>query len=151
MQVLINKSNTPKASFTIVTNGNMTSGEISNFDGVSIGDWYAMADSNLSNTTLSWTPSAIEKKIWIFGDSWVTYSTARWPYWLNEYGYLSNALLDGYSGENSDNGMKSFECLLKYGTPKYAVYSLGMNDGADSSSGPSNAWTTGRDTFLYLC
>lgn len=150
VQVLVNKSDSPIAAFTIVANGNIVSGEIANIDGVDLGNWYAIADSDLSDAVLTWTPSAIDKKTWIFGDSWVTYSTARWPYWLNQYGCLSNALLDGYSGENSENSTKSFECLLNYGTPKNAIYCVGMNDGSDSTS-PSIAWVNGRDKFLSLC
>lgn len=94
----------------------------------------------------------IRKKIWCFGDSYFAYSTKRWTYYLKEYGYDTNVLLDGFAGMGSVNGRVSFAKLLNLGTPKIAVWFLGMNDGTDTNDTTPNAnWVTEIDNFISLC
>ena len=57
----------------------------------------------------------------------------------------------GFPGEGGVNGRVAFNNLLQYGTPKFAVWCLGMNDGSDSDSAPSTSWVTHRDYFLQYC
>lgn len=103
-----------------------------------------------SKITLSCTD--IDKKIWFFGDSYFSYSPERWTYYLQQYGYAKNILLDGFPGEGGVNGRVSFATLLKMGTPKYAVWCLGMNDGSDpNDTTPSTNWVDARDVFINLC
>lgn len=94
----------------------------------------------------------IRKKIWMFGDSYFAYSTAMWTYYLKEYGYDTNVLLDGFPGMGSVNGRASFAKLLQLGTPKIAIWCIGMNDGTDTDDTTPNAnWVTERDKFITLC
>lgn len=101
---------------------------------------------------LSFICTDIRKKIWMFGDSYFAYSTARWTYYLKEYGYDTNVLLDGFPGMGSLNGRVSFAKLLNLGMPKIAVWFLGMNDGTDTDdTTPNTNWVIERDEFIALC
>ncbi|MDO5411934.1 MAG: hypothetical protein Q4G31_00480 [bacterium] len=94
----------------------------------------------------------IRKKIWCFGDSYFAYSTARWTYYLKEYGYDNNVLLDGFPGMGSVNARASFAKLLTLGNPSYAIWFMGMNDGTDTDDTTPNAnWVKERDKFITLC
>ena len=109
-------------------------------------------NSTLTNCKLTWTPSDINKKIWLFGDSYIAYSPARWPYYLHNYNYDNNVLLDGWPGEGSVNARNSLMTLIQFGTPKYIVWCMGMNDGSDTdASTPSSNWTVRRDEMLTIC
>lgn len=97
-----------------------------------------------------------EKPIWYFGDSYISYTNpARWPYYLIQYKFDSNTLLNGYAGGTSAADMMAFEALLNYGTPKFAVFATGMNDnastGGDTASDAAPAWVSARDNFLAIC
>lgn len=92
------------------------------------------------------------KKVWIFGDSYLSYAPTRWTYYLNEYGYDKNVLLDGFPGMGSLNARVSLEALLKFNKPNVLVWAEGMNDGSDVDfSTPSEDWTSERDKVINLC
>lgn len=94
----------------------------------------------------------IRKKIWMFGDSYFAYSNDRWTYYLKEYGYDTNVLLDGFPGMSSVNARTSFAKLLTLGKSSYAIWFMGMNDGTDTDDTTPNAdWVTERDKFITLC
>lgn len=98
----------------------------------------------------------VEKPIWYFGDSYISYTNqARWPYYLIQYKFDGNTLLNGYAGGTSAADMMAFEALLNYGTPKFAVFATGMNDnartGGDTASEAAPAWVSARNNFLALC
>lgn len=108
--------------------------------------------STLTNCKLIWTPIDIDKTIWMFGDSYFAYSSARWTYYMQQYGYAENVLLDGWPGEGSVNAQNSLLTLIQFGTPKYIVWCMGMNDGSDTdASTPSTDWVTRRDEMLTIC
>lgn len=108
--------------------------------------------SNLTNCVMSYIPSDAKKDIYMFGDSYFSFYAERWTYYLVQNGFDKNILMNAYAGENSANAVKALDNLLKLGiTPTYAVWCLGMNDGADSASDPSTAWADGRDTFINQC
>lgn len=101
---------------------------------------------------LSFICTDIRKKIWCFGDSYFAYSTERWTYYLKEYGYDTNVLLDGFPGMGSVNARASFAKLLTLGKPSYAIWFMGMNDGIDTDDTTPNAnWVEERDKFITLC
>ena len=108
--------------------------------------------STLTDCKLTWTPTDINKAIWMFGDSYVTYSPERWTYYLQQYGYAKNTLIDGWPGEGSVNARNSLMTLIQFGTPKYILWCMGMNDGSDTdASTPSSNWTERRDEMLTIC
>ncbi|MCI6877827.1 MAG: SGNH/GDSL hydrolase family protein [Solobacterium sp.] len=140
------------ATYTILANGKSFKHTL-DFTLQSVSAPYLMSNgTTLTDCKLTLSCIDIEKKIWCFGDSYFAYSAARWPYYLQEYGYAKNVLLDGFPGEGSVNGIVSFTTLLSMSTPKYVIWFLGMNDGSDpDDSTPSTNWASKRDDFLSLC
>ena len=88
--------------------------------------------------------------VWFFGDSYFNWrDSARWPYYIYQEGY-TNWLADHQPGEASGEAIKCLEYDLKLGTPKYAVWCLGMNDPSDAD-GPNASWLSAINRFLELC
>ena len=139
-------------NFTLVSEGTMVSGTFNGFENYELGNWHLIPyGGDVSGVAMSWQPDDILKKTWVFGDSWIGFYESKWTWWMEQYGYGKNYLLDGFPGENAQDGTASFRTLLKYGTPKDAIFALGMNDRTDLSGVPSNQWTVYRDEFLQLC
>lgn len=93
-----------------------------------------------------------KKPVWYFGDSYISFTnTARWAYYLVNDGFDGNTLLNGYAGGTSATTVFALTALLNYGTPKFAVFATGMNDGSDGDSAPSTSWVNARDNFISLC
>lgn len=152
IEVVIEELPDAKCRLTIGNNGNSFT---HTFDG-----WvrnnrlspYVTANwSIFGKSFFSWTCTDLSKGIWLLGDSYMAYEPERWAYYLEQNGYADNVLISSFPGAWSSTNIASFETLLKYGVPKYAVWGMGMNDGSDSADAPSNNWVTGRDNFLTLC
>lgn len=108
--------------------------------------------SELTNCVFSYIPTDIKKDIYIFGDSYCSFYAERWIYYLVQNGFDKNVLINSYAGENSVNAVIALNHLFNLNvSPTYAIWCLGMNDGADSASDPSAAWVTGRDEFINKC
>lgn len=151
IQIIIEQTSVGTYKFTLISDGNLFTHDFTQ-SRQTVGNPYVLSiGSSLTNCKLTWTCADLNKLIWMFGDSYFAYSTARWPYYLHEYGYDKNVLMDGFPGEGSVNGRIGFYNLLQFGTPKEAVWCLGMNDGSDSVSAPSTNWVTARDLFLQYC
>ena len=137
---------------TLISDGNLFVHEFTNFVRQVVGNPFVLSDGTvLTDCKLTWACNDIDKSIWMFGDSYFQYSENRWTYYLHQYGYDQNCLLDGFPGEGGVNGRVAFNNLLQFGTPKYAVWCLGMNDTSDSKSAPASNWVTARDYFLQYC
>lgn len=99
---------------------------------------------------LSVTYGAVERKIWLFGDSYIGITNnQRWAYYLVEYEYDKNMLLSGSAGGTSASASGTLNNLLKYGTPDIIVMATGMNDGSDGDN-PATLWATRRDEIIAL-
>lgn len=101
--------------------------------------------------SFSFSPEDISKDVWVFGDSYLTYSTARWMYYYMESEYANNAMICGRSGSTSEEGIATLQTLLALGNPKYILWCYGMNDGGDSSSAPDESWKDCLDSMLATC
>lgn len=100
--------------------------------------------------TLSVAYPAALRKVWYFGDSYISMNDpARWPYYLGEL--LQNVLLSGASGASSASSTTALNTLVEYGTPKVAVFGTGMNDGSDSSTYAPQLWKTNAQAFADTC
>lgn len=103
----------------------------------------AYAKNNTSGSIdveLSLEFKKINSKIWMFGDSYFSMSPLRWPYYvISEWGFDS-FLLDNLSGGDSYDLWASLSNLLLIGTPKYIVWCLGMNGGADNNGNVNRSW-----------
>ena len=151
LQVIWEKADTNHCNITIVSNGEIFQHEFV-FTRNSSGYPYVLSSStSMTSCKLIWTCVDLDKPIWMFGDSYFSYGNTRWTYYLHQYGYDKNCLIDGFAGQGSVNGNVAFKNLLRFGSPKFAVWCLGMNDGSDDSSTPSESWVTNRDLFLNYC
>ena len=93
---------------------------------------YADSATILTNVVISRGGSDFKKPVWIFGDSYLSLNRERWIYHIINYGF-QNYMLCGLAGATSEKMFKEFENCLKFGTPKYVVWCLGMNDGTNAT------------------
>lgn len=88
--------------------------------------------TQLSDVKISRAGSDFKKPVWIFGDSYTSFSEKRWPYYIINWGF-SKFMLCGLAGATSQVMFSQLELCLKLGTPKYLVWCLGMNDGTEAA------------------
>lgn len=82
----------------------------------------------LTSVKLTQSSDRFMKPVWVCGDSYTSMYTARWTYQLiNNFG-IDGFLIDGFPGAKSEDIYPDFVQMLKYGTPKYLYWCLGMND-----------------------
>ena len=86
---------------------------------------------------------------WMFGDSYLSnYSDDRWPYYFSVYD-MEYTMLNAYPGEDSKDAYIDWIDALQRGTPAYAIWCLGMNDG---DVGAINAnWLAVVQMFISDC
>lgn len=107
--------------------------------------------TGVANNKLSISCTDFWKNIVIFGDSYLSDGALRWLYYVPEE-TLNNLCLNGYPGEASTQAIVDCLTLFKFITPKYAVWTLGMNDGSDTNdTTPSTQWLTNVQTFINAC
>lgn len=58
--------------------------------------------------------------------------------------------MDHFSGRGAAEAYESFVNSLKHGTPKYALWCMGMNN-PDSADSINNVWKTSTDKFINKC
>ena len=99
---------------------------------------------------MRWTCTAYNSDVWMLGDSYFNCgSPGRWPHYLRENGYTENYMLTGYPGRNSKTGLADFKQALTHGTPKYAIWCLGMND--PDKTAISASYFESVQEFIRLC
>lgn len=147
--VVINKIGASNANIIVTTSaGSYTLSSVS--WGGDNGTIHAKSiGSALTECTLNWTCADLKFDIWVFGDSYLGLTDpARFPSRLLQYGY-KNWLACGASGASSAKEYDAFTKLLELGTPKYAVWCLGMNN---PDSGAINAsYLTNTQAFIAKC
>ena len=151
LTVAINIDTKGNGSFVILTTkGGMKKIEMSGIGGA-IGSVFASPlGCELENCKINYIADGYGDPIWIFGDSYLGYNwDARWPYYLYRDGY-NKVLLSGYSGMNTQSGRADFKVAIQRGTPVYALWCLGMNNG-DKTEEPNEAWLESTKEFLEIC
>lgn len=104
--------------------------------------------TEMRQVTLCWDCANYRDALWLFGDSYFTYYEERWPYYIvRDY---SSFLLSGFPGAASSDIYPDFRQALTHGTPKIAVWCLGMND-PDSDTGINADWKAFAEQFLADC
>lgn len=134
------------ATVKIVTNGaDYSQGSISWLK--TCGEIFAelVSGGTLSDCELTWNSADFSKHIWMYGDSYFSY----WPAQLRALGY-NTVLLNGYPGETAVGGLRDFKSCLEYGTPKFAVWCLGMNN-HDTTTSINADWMTCTQEFIDIC
>lgn len=148
--VTVNKVPGTGAVLTIYTNGGTyarTNTSWQDYHGLQ----YIKNESGdtITDVKMTWGSSAFRHGIWFFGDSYVSGSDARWPYYINQLGFNGNILINGFPGEETKPGYKDFIDCLNYGKPTIAVWCLGMNN-ADSDA-INSTWKKYTEAFLDVC
>ena len=107
---------------------------------------------DITDCKLNWFCDGYSDDIWVFGDSYLGFGhDARWPYYLYKDGY-TDVLLSGYPGMGTPRGLEDFKLSLEKGTPIYAVWCLGMNNGEpEKATAPNEKWLSATKEFLDIC
>lgn len=140
-----------KSHITISTNGGKYTRNVIDWLGSNKNIFVIPDDiTEITDAKLSYVAKDSKKPIWYFGDSYISIGETRFPYYLNELGYLQNMLLDGFAGANSAEVYPDVTELINNGyKPKYLIWALGMNN---PDSGSINASWIGYLTYLWdLC
>ena len=107
----------------------------------------------LKNCKLNWYSERYASRIWLFGDSYLSFpDPARWPSYLFRDGYADNLLIAGFSGMPTQRGLEEFKMAIEKGTPEFVVWCLGMNNGDNRETGAINqGWLDSTKEFLEIC
>ena len=141
----LNVASSPFLSFELTLNWKGGTLRLTTADGCFVQSWLISAESyvnyerygkpyisssiTLTNVKLTATSPMFRKPIWVVGDSYVSMYDARWTYQMvHTYG-IDSFLLDGLAGGTSADMYAELVKLLTFGTPRYLVWCLGMNDG----------------------
>ena len=105
---------------------------------------------SFTSVGMSWNCDDFKKKIWMYGDSYFDFqNAARWPYYMVQWGF-DNCAAFGFPGAKSVDVYPEWQRTLQHGTPKYAIWCLGMND-VDSDTEINTEWKTYVDKFIEDC
>ena len=88
-----------------------------------MGDGTAVTDAEIRATS-----DKFRKPIWVVGDSYVSLYQERWPYQMIKTIGVDDFLILGLAGGGSTGMFRVLYEALYYGTPKYLLWCLGMND-----------------------
>ena len=89
-------------------------------------------NTNLTDISLRGYCDDFQKSIWFVGDSYTSCTEVRWTGQMLKFG-INNWMLLGLAGGKSKDLYEDLLLALKYGTPTYLVWCMGMND-ADNGS-----------------
>ena len=89
-------------------------------------------NTNLTDISLRGYCDDFQKSIWFVGDSYTSCTEVRWTGQMLNFG-IDNWMLLGLAGGKSKDLYEDLLLALKYGTPTYLVWCMGMND-ADNGS-----------------
>lgn len=103
------------------------------------GEVYASVGQASTDASIGATCIDFRSPVWAFGDSYFGLSPARWPYVMRELGYF-NYYFEGLGGGTSYDMYHEMERATKFGTPRYLLWCLGMNDQDPDNTTPSANW-----------
>ena len=104
-----------------------------------------------TGTLLSFSQVNIDynKDIWLIQDSYGGWVNWGWAYNLYKIGY-DTFLLDSHGGAGSLSQLTVLKTHLKYATPKYLVWAMGMND-KDTGDIYNANWKLALDEVIQIC
>ena len=136
-------------TLTITTRGGTFSKSNTIYLGKSYYPFAVIEATNVVNNKLSMTCADLDKPIFLFGDSYLSNSSARWIYYLEN---KDKICLDQYAGESSASAIVDFRTLVEIGSPKFVVWCLGMNDKSDTDvNTPSANWLPYVEEVISTC
>lgn len=100
---------------------------------------------------ISFDRKSASRPFWFVGDSYFnTNNPERWPYHMQAAG-CRNWMGDHLPGGHSREMLESFKHDLQFGTPKFAVWTVGMNDPSDKDGEPNSRWLVPVQEFIKIC
>lgn len=81
----------------------------------------------LSNVKINCASKEFRNPVWAIGDSYFGVTSNRWIGVMKNFGFF-NFLVNGLAGQGSAAALTDLNKMLNYGTPKYLLWCLGMND-----------------------
>lgn len=90
---------------------------------ISLADGTSITDGKLSASS-----KEFRYPVWIFGDSYTSMSKFRWTYYMAGKCKYNEWLLSGLAGAKDRLMYEQLLYCLQFGTPKFLVWLLGMND-----------------------
>ncbi len=105
---------------------------------------------NLTDVKLNWSSDDYQNDIYMIGDSYFNLTAGeRWTSYLVKNNYTNNLMLS-FPGMTSKRGLSEFKQALEHGTPKYAFWCMGMNDG-DKNGEINENWLSSVEEFIEIC
>lgn len=149
--LLVEGNSTTGADVTLISNGEIFKQSDVRWDRRYACGLFARGGigSKLTDVDIEWTCTDLTKDIWMFGDSYFSY-TDRWYKYMFQYGYTDNLLMAAFPGATSTHMMVSLKTLLTIARPKAVVWCLGMNDGSDAGA-PAPDWMSNVKELETLC
>lgn len=89
------------------------------------------------------------KDIWLIQDSYGAWVNWGWAYNIYKIGF-DTFLIDSHGGAGSISQLNVLKTHLKYATPKYLVWAMGMNDNDNGETYNVN-WKTALDEVIGIC
>jgi hypothetical protein len=87
--------------------------------------------------------------IWLLGDSYLTTSPNRWIYYFGQRGF-GPWLADHCAANGAEKALRDFKAALRMGTPRYALWLVGINDRGDIDA-PTSRWLSATKEFISIC
>lgn len=148
IHVTITQNDKAKAKIRVMTAGGDYTMDNVSWYGCN-GDVFVQPSKAMTDCILVATFQDFNKKIFVFGDSYVTvYDAARWPYYLIDNNQ-DNIMLAGYGGAGSSDELTAFNAIIAVTNPKFVVWTLGQNN---VDSGAVNAtWLSAVESVIETC
>lgn len=119
------------------------------WSGIGGGLYVKAEDTAMTKVQLKYFADSLKNDVYVVGDFGIAVHEEGWTKCYFDNGY-DRALVSGYSEMTAAEAIVEFERLLTLGTPRYAVWCVGMND-ADGESTPNASWLEATERFLALC
>lgn len=105
---------------------------------------FVTANANTALTDFAFRAAGVRFRlpIWVVGDSYCSWYSERWVKQLSTSFDVADFLLDGLAGGGSGTMFAELQKMLNYGTPKFLVWCLGMNDTFNDWNGIFNMLKT---------
>ncbi len=108
-------------------------------------------DCDVSNAELVWGCDGYNSDIWLYGDSYFNLvNGARWTSYMIKDGYTEH-MLSGYPGMGTQTALEQFKIDIAYGSPKFVVWCMGMNNGDQDKDTVNQKWLEATEEFIAIC
>lgn len=128
--------------------GQFSNSSVTNYWNSAGGTYFTAKCLSGSCQNVKITFSIDNRKVWLFGDSYLDYISRNIQASSKEY--ITNLVLDGFPGRTSASALQSLQLSLQIAVPEVLVWALGMND-PDSSSSINTSWKSTLDQVVTYC